>query len=348
MSESVSNLSSSQSMRMTVSRLQRELVEVRTQASTGKIADRGLVLGSRASLSVDLNEQVKRIETIRSMNANVGARVDATQNVLDSMRGLIESVMEQFLQAKSAGGDFTLVQKTASDALATINDKLNASFNGQYLFAGVNTDIRPMATDPTDPSSPGLNAMNAAFLAHFGMNQSDPAVAAISASDVSNYINGPFAALFEDSSWRANFSGASEKVIRSRVSMSEVVDSSVSADAGPFRDVTRALSIISASAIDRMGSQAAGAALDLALKALGEGQQGVTAMQSSLGAVQKRVEDATERLTIQSQSLAKTLGSIEDIDPYEVSVRLNTLSTQLDTAYALTSRMQNLSLLKYL
>jgi flagellar hook-associated protein 3 FlgL len=256
--------------------------------------------------------------------------------------------MEQFLQAKSAGGDFKLVQKTASDALATINDKLNASFNGQYLFAGVNTDVRPMATDPTDPSSPGRNAMNAAFLAHFGMNQSDPAVAAISASDVSNYINGPFAALFEDSSWRANFSGASEKVIRSRVSMSEVVDSSVSADAGPFRDVTRALSIISASAIDRMGSQAAGAALDLALKALGEGQQGVTAMQSSLGAVQKRVEDATERLTIQSQSLAKTLGSIEDIDPYEVSVRLNTLSTQLDTAYALTSRMQNLSLLKYL
>jgi flagellar hook-associated protein 3 FlgL len=71
-------------------------------------------------------------------------------------------------------------------------------------------------------------------------------------------------------------------------------------------------------------------------------------MQADMGSVQTRVNDATERLTIQSQSLAKSIGSIEDVDPYEVSVRLNNLQTQIETSYALTSRISQLSLLKFL
>jgi flagellar hook-associated protein 3 FlgL len=348
MVDNVSNLSSSMALRATVTRLQREMNDTRVEASTGKVADRGLKLGLRTSVSVDLQEQVKRIDTIKAMNTNVSSRLEATQGALDSVRSLVSSVMDQFAQARTAGGNLALAQKGARDALSQLNDKLNASFNGQYLFAGVNTDVKPVSSSPDDPSSAGRAAVDASFSAQFGMTQADPLLANISAGDISAYLNGTFASLFSESGWRSNFSAASSQVIQSRVSMSEVADTSVSADAQAFRDITRALTIVAQVGIDKMNPQAAAAVLDEAMQAIGTGQQGVANVQADLGRVQQRVSDASDRLTIQSQSLAKSIGNLEDVDPYDVSVRLNALSTQIETSYALTTRIQNLSLLKYL
>jgi flagellar hook-associated protein 3 FlgL len=36
------------------------------------------------------------------------------------------------------------------------------------------------------------------------------------------------------------------------------------------------------------------------------------------------------------------------VDPFEASTRVAALMTQVETAYAMTARIQNLSLLKYL
>lgn len=348
MADGVSNLSSSLALRASVARLQRDMSAVRVEASTGKIADRGLALGQRTSVAVDLQEQVKRIDTIKSMNANVSSRLQATQDTLDSMRSILTTIMDQFAQAKTAGGSMALAQKSARDALAQLNDKLNASFNGQYLFAGVNTDVRPVSTSPNDPASMGMVAVDASFMAQFGMSQTDASVSNITPENMSAYLEGGFDELFSEAGWRSNFSAAADKVIQSRVSMSEVVDSSASADAQSFRDITRALTLVAHTGIEKMNPKTSAVVIDAAMKALGAGQEGVAGIQADLGRVQARVTEASDRLTIQSQSLAKSIGNLEDVDPYEVSVRLNNLSTQIETSYALTSRIQNLSLLKYL
>jgi flagellar hook-associated protein 3 FlgL len=39
---------------------------------------------------------------------------------------------------------------------------------------------------------------------------------------------------------------------------------------------------------------------------------------------------------------------LESVDPFEASTRVSALMTQVETAYAMTARIQNLSLLKYL
>jgi flagellar hook-associated protein 3 FlgL len=39
---------------------------------------------------------------------------------------------------------------------------------------------------------------------------------------------------------------------------------------------------------------------------------------------------------------------LEGADPYEASTRVSTLMTQIETSYALTARIQQLSLAKYL
>src|SRR5947209_5505269 len=111
MTDGVSNCSSSQALRTSVTRLQREMNDVRIEASSGKVADRGLALGIRTSISVDLQEQVKRIDTIKSMNSTVSSRLEATQNVLDSVRTMLSTVMDSFAQAKTAGGNVGIAQK---------------------------------------------------------------------------------------------------------------------------------------------------------------------------------------------------------------------------------------------
>jgi flagellar hook-associated protein 3 FlgL len=64
--------------------------------------------------------------------------------------------------------------------------------------------------------------------------------------------------------------------------------------------------------------------------------------------VQQRITNATAKLKAQQDILNNQIVGMEKVDPTEASVRVNTLQTQIQTALALTSRLQKISLLDYL
>ena len=70
--------------------------------------------------------------------------------------------------------------------------------------------------------------------------------------------------------------------------------------------------------------------------------------QSRLGTAQERVKSANDRMSIQIDIMTNHISLLEGVDPYEASTRVSALMTQVETAYAMTARIQNLSLLKYL
>ena len=48
-------------------------------------------------------------------------------------------------------------------------------------------------------------------------------------------------------------------------------------------------------------------------------------------------------------TLIKTqIGTLDNVDPNQVATQLNTLTTQLETAYQITAQLQKLSLAQYL
>ena len=53
-------------------------------------------------------------------------------------------------------------------------------------------------------------------------------------------------------------------------------------------------------------------------------------------------------MSIQIDIMTNHIGVLEGVDPYEASTRVSALLTQVETAYAMTARIQKLSLLKYL
>ena len=71
-------------------------------------------------------------------------------------------------------------------------------------------------------------------------------------------------------------------------------------------------------------------------------------MQSKLGGYQQAVTNSTSRMKIQSDLMSNQLSNLEQMDPYSAATKINSLMTQLNTAYALTAQIQKLSILNYI
>jgi len=100
--------------------------------------------------------------------------------------------------------------------------------------------------------------------------------------------------------------------------------------------------------LDTMNDATFRATVDAAAATVGEALKDLTDAQTEIGIVQNRVAEANQRMTIQMNVLTTQVDSLEGADPYEASTRVSALMTQIQTAYALTAQLQQLSLLKYL
>ena len=162
------------------------------------------------------------------------------------------------------------------------------------------------------------------------------------------FLDGPFADLFKDPAWKNTWSQASDQNVRSRISSSELVDTSTNANEDAIRQIISARTMVAALGTANLNQGAFQKLVDQASKLTSEGIQGLTTIQADLGTAQQRISDANDRMTAQRDIITNHVGALEGVDPYEASSRLSALMTQIETAYAMTGRIQNLSILNYL
>jgi flagellar hook-associated protein 3 FlgL len=74
----------------------------------------------------------------------------------------------------------------------------------------------------------------------------------------------------------------------------------------------------------------------------------IAGLQGGLGVVQERIATTNERMTMQIDILTNSIAGLENVDPYKAATRVTALMTQLETGYALSARIQRLSILNYL
>jgi flagellar hook-associated protein 3 FlgL len=191
-------------------------------------------------------------------------------------------------------------------------------------------------------------AVDAAFAAAFGFSQSDPQAANISSDDMQNFLDTSFADLFKDPAWKNNWSQASDQSVRSRVSSSELIETSANANADPIRKLVSAYTMVADLGTSNLNQAAFQTVVDQASKLTSEAIQGLTTMQADLGTAQQRVTDANSRMSTQKDIITNHVGALEGVDPYEASTRLTALMNQVETAYAMTARIQKLTILNYL
>lgn len=342
----ISTLMLSSSLRYSITNNQSALSKASKEATTGRFADPGLQLGTSTGRDVGLRAEISFMDQIVDTNELVAGRLDVTQNRISQLGTTAQEFLKSLLAARDADGGQRILLPSATANLQDLIGALNVSYNGSFLFAGLDTQNAPIVNYAAGSTS--KNAVDADFLAAFGFPQSSANVGTITPAQMQTFLNTSFDAEFASPAWNTNWSSATDATLASRISTTEVVDTSVSANQPGFRKLAEAYTMLTdlgnaglsqatfQTVVDKAISLVSGAIYDLAV------------LGGSVGAVQQRVSSATEKLKIQHDILNRQVVAMEEVDPSEASVRVNALQNQIDTALALTARLQKISLINYL
>ncbi|MEI5681233.1 MULTISPECIES: flagellar hook-associated family protein [unclassified Mesorhizobium] len=342
----VSSSSINQAMRYSMMKTQAALITAQKEQATGFVADKGLALGASTSQSVTFNRELERMKGITASNALATARLTATQNALDQVSKAAQSLLSILHTATSGDSTASITKATAVDTLKTMTSVLNSGLNGEYIFAGVNTDAKPI-NDYTAPGSPAKAAYDAAYaqyLADTGANPADPFP---TAADMDSFINTYVEPQFTGAGWD-NWSNASDQSIGSRISLNETTETSASANNDGFRKLAMATTMITELLSGELPADARKALVDRAWVLVSDSIGDIVDLQSKMGIAEKRVTDATDRLNTQAGLIEKHILATEGVDPLEASTRVSDLISHYDTSLAITARIQQLSFLKFM
>ncbi|MER2536810.1 MAG: flagellar hook-associated family protein [Rhizobiaceae bacterium] len=343
---SVSSTSVSTAMRTAILRAQAELNKAQKELASGKLADTGLALGARTTQVVNFQRDLDRLGGIVDSNALVTSRLSSTQGALDNLSAAAQQFLTTLTAATSGDATPEVMRDSARAALDGLTSIMNLALNGEHLFAGINTDVKPI--NAFEAGSAPKTAFDNAFLSYFGFAQDAPAAAAITAAQMDDFLTNAVEPQFMGAGWQANWSNATDQAIVSRVALNETTATSVGANHDGVRLLAMAAATIGDLFSGNIGAAGRDALVARAFDMVGQAIGDIANLQSQVGVIQSRVKAASDRTQVQIDLFDKQLIGMQGVDPYEASTRVTELLSHIETSYALTARIQQLSLLKYL
>lgn len=353
---SISTISFNKASTTQIMRIQTELRDVLLESSSGRHADVGLALGRTTGIAVSYRSQETSLDRLLENNQLVAQRLTLMEDTLETVGKTAEAVFGQLVPGLSNPSFLTSARQSASNALDQLVGALNLSVGDQYLFAGTQTDLRPLNDYDEGPSA-FVRSEFEAFLK--GANRTE---ATVTAEELAQYFGEDgfvgqdedgspktfrFDAIFEEPIWGERFSNASDEPIRSRISKTETIESSLSANAEPVRRLMAGYAMLGL-ASSSMDERALGAISAAAQGRIGAGSTGVTALRADLGQRQARVE-AADAATKQQKDIFKAhVAGLEEIDLLEASERVSALRTQLEASLRVSEMIRQINILDYL
>lgn len=344
----ISTSSISAATRLSLMKVQQQLAEAQQEVTSGRFTDVGRTLGFKTGQSISLRQEHTRLTTIIQTNTTVSSRLEASQEALKSLVSNAQSFLDQVLASRNDESSAGVIKEVAKSSLETFSDVMNTSFGGAFLFSGVNTDVKPVTDYYSNPASASSTGVANAFLLAFGIPQSDPTAQNITAAAMQTFLDTPFSDLFDDPSWITDWSSASNQNVRNRISTNELIETSVNANDPAFRKLAKAYTMVADLGVESLSRNTFETVINQAMTDAAEAIQEISQLQSGLGVAQQRVTDASDRMTVQMDIMAKHVTLLEGVDPNEAATKVTELLNQVETSYALTARIMGLSILNYL
>jgi flagellar hook-associated protein 3 FlgL len=358
----VSSTAIQNAMRQTMRSTQNQLTQVSQEATTGVYADIGLALGGNTAQSVDLNQEISRIAANTSSNSIVNGRLTTSQQALSAMSTQAQDMLNQLvaLRGDADSSSISTSQQIATSSLQSFISSGNTMQNGEYIFAGISTDKQPM----TDMSSSVQSAIQNNLQQYAAANGTS--VDKLTGDQMNDFVTNYVAPMFTEDSpslpsgassppftdistlgW-SSWSQASSTNISSRITSTETITSSTNTDEGGMRYLAMASMLTTSLTGQGLSSDALNAVSDQAISYTRQGIDGLTQQQSSLGLSQSRVSKANDALSAQKDIIQNRIIDLTGVDKTEASTQINLLQTQLETAYTIVGKIQQLSLVNYL
>ena len=332
-------------LRDSIRELQVDLEKAQQESVSGRYADTGLVLGASVTNNLDWRVELNGLKATVDRNNRAKEKAAVTQSAMDFIRKAASELMDLLPAARTSQNGKEVARNGSQLSLGAIADGLRTSFAGAYLFSGISADVDPLVDYQ---GSPAEAAFDAAFLAEFGFAKTDAQAVNITASQITQFLNGSFSDIFDDPNWQANWSSASSVNPQTQIDKHTRVDASANIGERPFRDVLWAATAVLELSNTAIGQGAFQAVTDAALTKLANSAQGLGEIQARIGQAQKSMEIANNRMESRSSLLESAIARTEGVDPYEAVTRLNSLSNQLEASYSVTSRISKLSLMNYI
>jgi flagellar hook-associated protein 3 FlgL len=331
-----------------ITQAQSSLATAMTEESTGQYADLGLQLGEQSGYELSLKEQVGFLQTLTSGNSLAATSLSTAQNALSAISSEAQTTLANLASFTPTSGSGTSMQLAGQTALQSLIASANATSGDQYVFGGINSGVAPMADYYSTPASAAKTAIDQAFQTAFGVLPSDPAAANISASAMQSFLDGPFAALFQGVPWSSDWSSASSTNRSAEIAPGRTVTTSTNVNQAGFQELVQAYAMLSEFGGSGLNGAAQQAVVTSASSLISEGMVSITNVQANLGSAQSAINDANDEMSSQLTILQGQVGKLDDADAGATAAQINSLTNQIQMAYELTSRLQQLNLAQYL
>lgn len=334
-------------MRLTIRQSQNQMVQASIEATTGTYADIGLSLGIDSAKSINYTRELDRISSFKDSNSTVNLRLEMSQSGLAEMQKASDTLVGNLtaLKGSQTSTSITVTLQSATAAFSQLMDTGNMISGGEYLFSGVNTDVPPL-TDRSAAVEAQIVADLNSYATGLGKGVSD-----LSAAEMNTFMTNTVEPMFSVASWTdpvTGWSQASNQNMTSRISNSEVITSSTNANSDGMRYLAMATVMTNALIDQGLGSDAMDAVSDRAIGYAAQSTAGLISQKSQLGLSQERVTKANDALDAQAAIINNKVVDLQGVDPAEASTLVKSLQTQLEAAYTIVSKIQQLSLVNYL
>lgn len=333
-STSIGDLAQSMATRMEMTRIKANLNTLTNEVSTGRKEDIGTQVRGEYSAVASLESELRTLSSYDVSVREGALLLDAAQTALTNIYDLsveagpnlvLSSDVSDPAMLKAAGQD-------AEQQLATVISSLNLSVAGRAVFGGAATDSPPMI------SAEAL--LDELSLAIAGAATPEDASALI--DSWFNDAGGGFETLA--------YQGATSGGLSIPVGPGESVSYDVTAADPAVRDV---ISSFATAALVGRGSfdgnaTAQAEMLNAAGQAMLNAESGFSVLQAGVGAQQSFLDDAGARIDASVSAHEIALNEIYAADPFEVATKLEAITLQLETLYAVTARLSGLSMTEYL
>jgi flagellar hook-associated protein 3 FlgL len=340
----VSTMSLWNSSKSSLDKLQANLVKANKELVSGREADVGLKLGYKTGTTLSLRQDRAELDALTDSNTSALLRIKSTTKVLDQVRTTADKFMDALIATPMSQASVQAIGYQARTNLDGLISALNTNVGGQFIFGGLSSQEKPLNSYAGGAAKA---AVDAAFTAGFGFGQNAAGVSAITPLQMEKFLDDSFANLFKGGGWE-QWSNASSENIQSRISPQEKLEASANANDEAIQKLTMAYTMIFDLGLSNLNDQTREVLVNRAIETFSAAITGLTGMQAKLGTVQEKIEQAGERMSLQKDILDEKITHLEAVDPAEAKIRIDQLSTQLQTSYSLTAQLKNLSLINFI
>jgi flagellar hook-associated protein 3 FlgL len=331
-----------------VMQAQSQLTSAMTEMSTSEYANLGLQLGDQSGYELSLKEQAGQLQTLTTGNSVVSTSLSTAQNALSAIQTTAQTTLDNLAGSTQDANSDVSLQEMGQSGLQSLISGANTTSGDQYVFGGINSAVSPMADYYSTPTSAAKTAIDQAFQTTFGVLPTDPGAASISASDMQSFLSGPFAALFQGTSWSTDWSSASSVNTSAEVAPGQTVTTSTNANQPGFQELAQAYAMLSEFGGSALSSDTQQAVATAASSLLSQGVNSMINLQAGLGSTQSAVTDATNSMSSQLTILQDQVGNLDNVNTTATAAQITSLTNQIQMAYELTSRLSQLNLAQYL